>query len=550
MKNADNIQQNSSGSRSGRSLYISLFCFLSVFFFGMLIIWGVPMYNDSKQYLDMHVHREPVYPLFLWAMRLIAGENSLIMAGVVQCFLAVYASYRFITYVVDNVIWGRIDISTSVDVNFAEHDIQNESDSKFPGNLESDIQGKNDSKVWKWLITLAVTVVVIIPYIITPLMSVTHVMLANGILSEALALPLFLLYVINLHMMMVERTSGGEIRTRYAAVSFILAFILSLTRSQMIVTLIAWVIVSIISVLVTWMNAKTIIKNDNNEKPIISGAVNVNGGNIGAEIDRAVDKRRLIKKCITVIVLVLAFFISIPLRTTLTKMYNQTFNGRYVDNVYTKLTMLSNIFYVTDRESGELIEDEDTRNIFYRLYAVMDGNGWSYKYAGDSAAERAVYLEDMHDKVKFDVLEAGFRDIMNERGMPDYIDYNLKAEEYSGRLIGILWPECFGKWFADWLIMGCRGVVRSIAICHPIMYIYVAVVLFYLSFGIIKCLKKAKEAACFGFIALLLLLGNAFGTAFTIMCLSRYMIYSFLTFYSAVIVITYTLLGSRIKQRR
>lgn len=507
MKNADNIQQNSSGSRSGRSLYISLFCFLSVFFFGMLIIWGVPMYNDSKQYLDMHVHREPVYPLFLWVMRLIAGENSLILAGVVQCLLAVYASYRFITYVLKIICLNNI-------------------------------AGEKTS-LYKWIITSALTLTVITPYIITPLMSVTHVMLANGILSEALALPLFLLYVINLHMMMVERTSGGEIRIRHIAVSFILAFILSLTRSQMIVTLIAWVIVSIISVLITWMNAKTIIKNDNNEKPVISGAVNVNGGNIGAEIDRAVDKRRLIKKCITVIVLVLAFFISIPLRITLTKMYNQTFNGRYVDNVYTKLTMLSNIFYVTDRESGELIEDEDTRNIFYRLYAVMDGNGWSYKYADDSAAERAVYLEDMHDKVKFDVLEAGFRDIMNERGMPDYIDYNLKAEEYSGRLIRILWPECFGKWFADWLMMGCRGVVRSIAICHPVMYIYVVATLIYMAFGIIACFKNSKETACFGFIALLLLFGNAFGTAFTIMCLSRYMIYCFAPFYSALIVLVY-----------
>ncbi|MBR5360396.1 MAG: hypothetical protein IK123_05850, partial [Lachnospiraceae bacterium] len=171
------------------------------------------MYNDSKQYIDMHVHREPVYPLFLWIMRLIAGEKSLILTGVLQCALAVYSSYRFITYVLDNVVMGR-----------------------------------NGSG--KWFTPLALTATVITPYIITPLMSVTHVMLANGILSEALALPLFLLYVVNLHMMMVERTDVGDIRIRYAAVSFILAFVLSLTRSQMIVTLIAWVIVAVISVLV------------------------------------------------------------------------------------------------------------------------------------------------------------------------------------------------------------------------------------------------------------------------------------------------------------
>ncbi|MCR4754389.1 MAG: hypothetical protein K5868_02545 [Lachnospiraceae bacterium] len=487
----NNPDNSRNGYRSRRSLYISLFCFLSVFFFGMLVMWGVPMYNDSKQYIDMHVHREPVYPLFLWVMRLIAGENSLILAGIVQCVLAVYASYRFITYVLKSICLKSI--------------------------------ATEKTSLFQWIVASALTFTVITPYIITPLMSVTHVMLANGILSEALALPLFLLYVINLHMMMVERTDAGKIQMRHVAVSLALAFILSLIRSQMIVTLIAWVIVAVISVFTDKM---IIIKNDNNGNP---------------------------RKLITVIVLALVFFASIPLRTTLTKSYNYIFNGRYVDNVYTKLTMLSNIFYVTDRESGALIEDEDLQSIFYRLYDVMDENEWSYKYAGDSAADRAIYLEDMHDKVKFDVLEAGFRDIMNERGMPDYIDYNLKAEEYSGKLIGILRPECFGKWFVDWMIMGCRGVVRSIAICHPVMYIYVVIVLVFSLIAMIRLIMRARKekmtetysAAALMFIALLLLFGNAFGTAFTIMCLSRYMIYVFPLFYSAIIAVIAELLNRR-----
>ena len=454
-----------------RSLHIGLVCFLSVFFFGMLIIWGVPVYNDSNQYICMHVHREPIYPLFLWIMRLIAKEDSLVAAGFVQCILAVYASYRFITYVVNDIVLKENDKKES----------------------------SSQSLVFRCFITVLITGTVVAPYIITSLISVTHVMLANGILSEALALPLFFLYAVNLHRMMAERTDKGMICIRYAIVSFLLSFVLALTRSQMIVTMIAWLIIAVISVL--------------------TGS-----------------KRR------QVFVVILAFIVSIPLRTVFTKEYNAIFNGRYVDNVYTKLTMLSNIFFVTDRESGELIEDEDTKNIFYRLYDVMDENEWSYKYTEDKVFERAIFLEDMHDKVKFDVLEAGFRDIMNERGMPDYIDYNLKAEEYSGRLIGILWPECFLRWFVDWIIMGCRGIVRSIAVCHKIMYLYVTAALAYMLYGIIKCFKKERKTACFAFIALLLLFGNAFGTAFTIMCLSRYMIYAFPLFYSAIIAITIRLL--------
>ncbi len=464
---SNNTQQNKVDNKSRRSLYISLFCFLSIFFFGMLILRGVPLYNDSKQYMDMHVHREPVYPLFLWITRMIAGEHSLIFAGILQCALAVYASFRFITYVLDNVCLKYIVV-------------------------------KKMSLI-KWIIVLALTLTVITPYIITPLMSATHVMLATGILSEALAVPLFLLFVVSLHKLLVDRTDEGAVIIRHIAFSFIISLLLSLTRSQMIVTLIAWSIAAMVSAITATGNMKS--------------------------------------KAYKLVIIMLIFIVSLPLRTTVTKTYNFIFNGRYVDNVYSNVTMLSNIFYVTDRESGELIEDEDLRTIFYRLYDVMDENEWSYKYAGDTATDRAIYLEDMHDMIKFDVIEAGFRDIMNERGMPEYIDYNLKAEEYSGRLIKILWPRCFGKWLADWFIMGCRGVVRSIAVIHPVMFIYSLLAMVYLVFAMAVSFKREANLAAYAFIALLLLMGNAFGTSFTIMCLSRYMIYGFILFYSAIIVL-------------
>ncbi len=421
----------------------------------------------------MHVHREPVYPLFLWLTRQIAGESSLMLAGILQCALAVFASFTFVRYVLEKVI--------------------------FKG-----LRAASDKPAIVWFIALLLTGAVISPYIITPLFSVTHVMLASGILSESLAMPLFLLYVISLHKILTDRSHENMTGMRYAAESFIIAFVMSLTRSQMMVTLIAWLIVTVVSL--------------------------------------AVDKKNRIIK---IVLVVLIFIISMPFRTTVNKIYNQTFNGRYVDNVYGRLTMLTNIFYATDRETGEYIEDEDLKTLFVRFYDVMDENEWSYKYAGDSAADRAVYLEDMHDKVKFDVLEAGFRDVGNERGMPDYIDYNLMAEEYSGRLIRILIPHCTGRWVADWLIMGVRGVVRSIAVCHPVMYIYVIAVLLFSVVAMIRLVIKAHKtkdhaaysAAALMLIALLLLFGNAFGTAVTIMCLSRYMIYDFAVFYCALIAI-------------
>ncbi len=466
--------------KSRRGICICIFCFLSVFFFAMLIVYGIPVYNDSKQYMDMHVHREPVYPLFLWLTRLLAGENSLMLAGIMQCILAIYASYRFITYILDNF---------------------------YPSKVITLRSG---------LIAGLLTLIVITPYIITPLMSSTHVMLATGILSESLSMTLFLLFFIYSHKMLVKRDDDGHVMVRYIVAAWSLAFVLSLTRSQMIVTLIAWAILSTISFITSFVGMK----------------------HGYGDSSKGVIKRKIGALISSIAAILLVLLISIPVRTAVIKFYNHIFNERYVDNVYSNVTMLSNIFYVTDGESAELIDDADLKDIFLRLYDVMDDNEWSYAYAGDSVADRAIYLEEMHDNIKFDVLEAGFRDIMNERGMHEYIDYNLKAEEYSGKLIRILWPECIGKWFADWMIMGLRGVVRSIAVCRFVAYLYVAAVIAYMIYAIICMIKRSGSSTAYlGVIALLLLLGNAFGTAFTIMCLSRYMIYGFIPFYTALIVL-------------
>lgn len=504
MRCYNDSQKNRATDRSRRSMHICLFCFLSVFFFGILIFRGTPVYSDSEQYISMHVHREPVYPLFLWLTRLIVGEHSLLLAGLIQSLLAVHASYRFITYVVENICIRR-----------------------------------------HWVIYVAVTMTVITPYLITPLMSVTHVMLSSGILSESLAMPLFLIYVIYAHKMIADRTNSGNVRISNLLICLFIGFVLSLIRSQMIVTLIAWVILATIAIIV---NHGTIYKDVDNDTKT---------------------KSSVLQKVMCTLIIVLVFAICIPFRTILTKSYNKTFNDRYVNNVYTNLTMLTNVFYVTDRESGELIDDDDLKGIFYRLYDVMDENEWSYKYAGTTAVERAVYLEEVHDKVKFDVLEAGFRDILNERGMEDYIDYNHKAEEYCEELIKILRPNSLIIWFKDWIIMGVRGVVRSIAVCHPIMYIFSLLLLLYTIIGTVICLKRARKQqqaidslsnvsiglsessdknymsiACFTFVSLLLLFGNAFGTAFTIMCLARYMIYGFAPFYSSVIVLTLCIISN------
>ena len=85
-------------------------------------------------------------------------------------------------------------------------------------------------------------------------------------------------------------------------------------------------------------------------------------------------------------------------------------------------------------------------------------------------------------------------------------------------------------------MLGFRGAIRNVAIVHPILSIYAlimggaAIVMMFLFF---RKDKESKEAWLM-LIALLTVAGISFSTALTIMCLSRYMVYGFTGFYSAV----------------
>ena len=279
---------------------IIIFAVLVVFFTGILIRFGVGLYNDSDQYITMHVRREPVYPVFLYLIRSLFGERWMTAAGVIQTIIVIFASYRFVEYVSD--VAGLKTVGSSMVCFF-----------------------------------------VLLPYMVTPFVSTMHVNLSVGIMSESIAMPLFLGFFIELHRMLNRRRVGDAIS------SLLLAVIISLTRSNLIILLVAWLIVAL--------------------------AVYVPG-----------------KKLFGILLIIVAFIGSFTVRDVATKSYNLRFNDRYVGNEFTKQTALANIFYATDRAAGERIEDDELKGIFYVLYDQMDAYGYSYLYAGESAADRAVYL--------------------------------------------------------------------------------------------------------------------------------------------------------------
>lgn len=437
------------------------FLLLCVVFLGMFFLFGPGVYNDSDQYIKMHIHREPLYPLFLALLRTWFPEEEswLTAMGVLQNLFAAFSIWALAEYV-----GSRFRLHT-----------------------------------WEELIVLVLGVM---PHIITMYFSSLHLFMTNSVMSEALCLPFFTLFMRECFRMCLE-TDKKTVK-RASAAGLALAFLLSLTRSQMILAILMWLVVAGVKILLVKGNSRN----------------------------------KLLRLSAAAAVIICVF----SMRMLAVKSYNLIFNGHFINNTYGTVNTLTNILYAADREDGERIEDEEARDFFYRMYDLTEERQANYKYAGNSLKEKTEHIEKWHDTVKYEMIEDVFYQTYDKYVTSDYIIQNLMADETAGKIIRGIWPGCFLRWCGNYLLIARYGLIRSIAVVHPVLNWVAALV--YLSAFVMMWLlyRKDKGSAAVRLmaVALLAIAANVAAVSVTIMCLSRYMIYGFVPFYVGYFLLVVT----------
>lgn len=478
-----------------RKISIKSWCILAgllVFFLGMLAVCGVGVYNDSEQYITMHIHREPLYPLFLAIFRQICGDGYLLVAAMAQNVLTAVSIWIFAEYVTSHF---RL-------------------------------------RAWEELL---IVLLQLIPHLMTRYVSALHIFLENSVMSEALCIPLFHFFVYFLFRMVFEQRR----RDRFLSLAF--AFLLSMTRGQMMTTILMWMVIVLVQMF-------------------------------------------LQKKYRMLLIPITAVIVTFGLRSLTVHVYNYAVTGYFMGNTYAQVNTLTNVIYACDREDGKVFDEGSLeREFFERFYDEADALGANYKYGGSTFAERAAHLEDHHDVLKFQVLEADMSAYYFSLGKVDYYQQSSMSDEMAGRMLVKLLPVCFGQWLYDYILLCTYGFVRSIAVVHPVIS-WIALILYGIAVGLAlwqvvhgkhqsaarvtgrscqdavratdescqdatraeggSCRNVARvrdrncrDAAYVMGVALLFIAANVCATSMTIMCLSRYMIYGFSLFYTALFLL-------------
>ena len=436
---------------------------LPVLFFAALWLLGTTgIYNDSNQYIAMHIHREPLYSFFLWIFRSLFGETKYLdIVRFLQNGLAAFS-----------VIWLAESLKKRFDFG-------------------------------QWMEAL-VCLILLAPHIITPVFSASGLVLSNGVISEALGLPLFYLFTAQCMKMVYTRQRGAALS------SLLLSLFLSLVRGQMMFTILLWL--------------------------VFAGAVVI------------VEKKKLAKRLlICVVCTALAF----GTRTLLVKSYNLVFNGYFINNTFGSVGLLANILYAADEEDAERIADQDARVMFELSYRLAKEQGATYQDAPEGFFNRAAHLEKWHDAIKFEMIEEPWRQLHDREGFIDYIPENVESDQIAATIGKSLLPAVLGRWLYDYLALACYGLIRSIAVVHPLLNWYALTA--YLAYIVLAALAWRKNhnsnAVWLAAFSLLAVLANVFATSMIIMCLSRYVIYGLPLFYVSGLMLLYELAGGKTAHR-
>ena len=432
---------------------------IPVLFFAALWLLGTTgIYNDSNQYIAMHIHREPLYSFFLWIFRSLFGETKYLdIVRFLQNGLAAFS-----------VIWLAESLKKRFDFG-------------------------------QWMEAL-VCLILLAPHIITPVFSASGLVLSNGVISEALGLPLFYLFTAQCMKMVYTRQRGAALS------SLLLSLFLSLVRGQMMFTILLWL--------------------------VFAGAVVI------------VEKKKLAKRLlICVVCTALAF----GTRTLLVKSYNLVFNGYFINNTFGSVGLLANILYAADEEDAERIADQDARVMFELSYRLAKEQGATYQDAPEGFFNRAAHLEKWHDAIKFEMIEEPWRQLHDREGFIDYIPENVESDRIAATIGKSLLPAVLGRWLYDYLALACYGLIRSIAVVHPLLNWYALTA--YLAYIVLAALAWRKNhnsnAVWLAAFSLLVVLANVFATSMIIMCLSRYVIYGLPLFYVSGLMLLYELAGGK-----
>ncbi len=431
-----------------------LFSLIFLIFAVTFIIYGYRLVPDSYSYMAMNSMREPLYPFFLFIFRSafkflpaslgLSDDAYLYAVSIFTNLLTAYAVY-----------FAVISIKRLFKLNN--------------------------------IITAFIALIMLLPFFMSMIFSITGVVISCSIWTEGLTVPLYYIYFTLLIKYILNHETGDYVK------SVVIAVILALTRGQMMVLFIVNLFAGIA---VCHKNYKNILKS---------------------------------------FLVMIASFIIMSLTA---RCYFYVLTGRFIGNTYGPVTTSTGFLLIADESHAELFKDKDIKELYMQFAQEITKKGYRENLYNGELLKTGYFTEAAHDPIKGSISGPGiYNYLIEKKRMEKGIDAEIARDKIASEMTKTLFPAVIKKYLHIYAGYLADGFIRSVAFIHPVLNIYALCVYVAAVFLLFTCLKKhMKREFLFMFFTLLALTGCVTSVSLVIMPLSRYMIYNLPFFYSALTV--------------
>ena len=463
--------------RSAGGLEFLTFVLLMVFFIGIALIDGPVWCVDSNSYVGMEFSREPVYPLFLMGLRTFferlgvtaepyALPAYLTMAVVLQSILWAVAIFRLGIYIFD---------------------------------VTKNVLAERKAKL---LMILAVFFQVAVACL-NRFMSKRGSMYSESIMTESLAMPLFVLFTILLLKSFEDYSIGNCIKL------FLLATLICSVRKQMLIVVLMWGFCSFI-------------------------------------LHLFVKRYRSLKKFSYTVIFVVFTIVAVAL---FDRGYNQAIRGVFAPHTGNNTGGLCTVLYSSDLDDAWMFDEEkelpELKDLYIKIMTMCNEQELTFPYAPEGDWEAmASHYADGYDIIGYEIVIPVCEEYVKEHfpGLDD-VQIRLMEDKVEGKLFKTLLkgqfvrtfkgeekelPYVFSANVAKAFVASVARNTSSTLVSELLLLIYAVYVALYILFAV----RRGNESILLlGFVVMTGLAINAFVTGALIFPQPRYMTYSMGLFY-------------------
>ena len=216
--------------------------------------------------------------------------------------------------------------------------------------------------------------------------------------------------------------------------------------------------------------------------------------------------------------------------------YNYALRGEAVTHSSDVRFVSTVAFYTAQRGDVKWLKEEETKELFLKIYDICDANGYLKNSAQEGWSNRVEHFGDNYDLIQIDTMWPEVNSFVAQKYGYEGVALSMKADEIMKDISIAILPRHIGSVAEVFADNFRSGLVTTVAQRNPWLNYYSIFIYVVYFAALALTFRRDKKAAGFAALVILSVALNVGLCSLVIFCQTRYTIYNMALFYISILV--------------